>query len=352
VLDLALSDEQEQLQHSVRALFEKESGPEPVREVEPLGFSAPLWEQVTALGLPEMAVPADRGGGGAELLDSVLVAELAGEFLAPVPLIEAVVANRLLGRLGSAEAHDVLADAIGGGLVTTMAVSAPQGDKLEWVPAGAVADLVLAVRGESVVVATDTAPHTARPNLGSLPVAHRTLAGGRVIAEGHDASAAAALAHDEWRVMAAAWLVGAGRRALGLAVEYTSSRKAFGVPIASYQAVSHRMADLASSLDGALLLTRKAAWAADRNSSRRHELALMAAGLAGEAAEQAATDALHFHGGYGFMLEYDIQLYLRRIKGLALLSGDPTGELRLLADELWGGRPQPDERLTSSRGTR
>jgi len=352
VLDLALSDEQEQLQHSVRALFEKESGPERVREVEPLGFSAQLWEQVTGLGLPEMAVPADRGGSGAELLDSVLVAELAGEFLAPVPLIEAVVANRLLARLGSDQAREVLADAIGGGRVTTMALSSPRGDQLEWVPAGAVADLVVAVRGETVVVTTDTPPHRALPNLGSLPVAHRTVAGGRVIGEGHDAGAAVALARDEWRVMTAAWLVGAGRRALGVAVEYTSSRKAFGVPIASYQAVSHRMADLATSLDGALLLTRKAAWAADRESSRRHQLALMAAGLAGEAAEQAATDGLHFHGGYGFMLEYDIQLYLRRIKGLALINGDPTRELRVLADELWGPLPQTDERLTSSRGTR
>jgi alkylation response protein AidB-like acyl-CoA dehydrogenase len=135
--------------------------------------------------------------------------------------------------------------------------------------------------------------------------------------------------------MASAWLVGAARRALRIAVDYTTSRRAFGVPIASYQSVAHRMADLTTSLDGALLLTRKAAWAADQDSDRRRELALMASGLAAEVSEQAATDALHFHGGYGFMLEYDIQLYLRRVKGLALLDGDPTRELRLLADELW-----------------
>jgi alkylation response protein AidB-like acyl-CoA dehydrogenase len=351
VFDLALSEEQEQLQHSVHALFEKESGPELVREVEPLGFSPGLWEQVTALGLLEMAVPEEGGGGGAGLIDTVLIAELAGEFLAPVPVVETVVANRLLARLAAPAALSVLEDAIGGGLVTTLALSGPIGDRLSWVPAGAVADRVIAVRGHSVLVTADRPSHQALRNLGSLPVSHRTLAGASVIAEGSAAVGAAERARDEWRVMVAAWLVGAARRALGIAVEYTTGRKAFGVPIASYQSVAHRMADLVTALDGALLLTRKAAWAADRDSDRRHELALMASGLAAEVSEQAATDALHFHGGYGFMLEYDIQLYLRRIKGLVLLNGDPTREVRRLADELFGALPGPDKRRMTSKGT-
>jgi alkylation response protein AidB-like acyl-CoA dehydrogenase len=335
VFDLALTEEQVQLQQSVRALFEKQSGTEVVREVEPLGFSPRLWEQVVALGLAEMAVPEDCGGSGAGLTDAALVAELAGEFLAPVPLIESVVANRLLAHLQTTDALSILDDAIRGGLVTTLALSPPAEDELRWVPAGAVADHVVALRGESVQVTADRPSCEALPNLGSLPLAHRTLAGGRAVAEGPAAVAAVERAHDEWRVMASAWLVGAARRALRIAVEYTTSRRAFGVLIASYQSVAHRMADLATSLDGALLLTRKAAWAGDEDSSRRHELALMASGLAAEVSEEVATDALHFHGGYGFMLEYDIQLYLRRIKGLVLLEGDPTLDLRRLADELW-----------------
>jgi alkylation response protein AidB-like acyl-CoA dehydrogenase len=351
VFDLALSEEQEQLQHSVRALFEKESGPELVRDVEPLGFSPALWEQITGMGLPEMAVPEVSGGGGAGLIDPVLVAELAGEFLAPVPLVETVVANRLLARLATPEALSVLRETIDGGLVTTLALSSPVKDQLRWVPAGAVADRVIAVRGQSVLVTADRPSNEALRNLASLPVSHRTLAGATIVAEGSDARRAVQHARDEWRVMVAAWLVGAAQRALSIAVGYTTARKAFGVFIASYQSVAHRMADLATALDGALLLTRKAAWAADRDSDRRHELALMAAGLAAEAAEQAATDALHFHGGYGFMLEYDIQLYLRRIKGLVLLNGDPAAELGRLADELWGALPLPDERLTISRET-
>jgi alkylation response protein AidB-like acyl-CoA dehydrogenase len=336
VLDLALSDEQEQLQQSVRALLEKESGPDAVREVEALGFSPRLWEQMVGLGIAEMALPEDCGGGGAGLIDVVLVAELAGEFLAPVPLVETVVANRLLARLETPESRRVVDDAIRGGLVTTLALSSPLGDELRWVPAGAVADRVVAWTNASVLVASDPAPRRAIPNLGSLPLAHRTLAGAGVVAEGAEAGAAVELALDEWRVMTAAWLVGAGRRALRIAVDYTTTRQAFGAPIASYQSVAHRMADLATALDGALLLNRKAAWADDRGSGRRHELALMAASFAAEVSEQAATDGLHFHGGYGFMLEYDVQLYVRRIKALALLNGDPSRELQRLADELWG----------------
>jgi alkylation response protein AidB-like acyl-CoA dehydrogenase len=222
VFDLALSGEQEQLQKSVRALLEKESGPDLVRAMEPLGFSPSLWDHLAQLGVPEMAVPENAGGGGAGLLDAVVVAELAGEFLAPVPLVEGVVANRLLARLGTPESMSVLADAIRGAQPTTLALSAPIDDELRWVPAGAVADRVVARQGHSVVVAIGPAPGAAIPNLGSLPLAHRALASSHLVAEGPDAIAAFDLALDEWRVMMAAWLVGAGRRALQIAVDYTA----------------------------------------------------------------------------------------------------------------------------------
>jgi alkylation response protein AidB-like acyl-CoA dehydrogenase len=62
----------------------------------------------------------------------------------------------------------------------------------------------------------------------------------------------------------------------------------------------------------------------------------MAFAFAAETAEQVADAALHFHGGYGFMLEYDIQLYFRRVKAWALLDGDGQAELGRLADALWG----------------
>jgi alkylation response protein AidB-like acyl-CoA dehydrogenase len=131
-------------------------------------------------------------------------------------------------------------------------------------------------------------------------------------------------------------LCGAGRRALDIGVTYTTERHQFGVPIGSFQSVAHRLADAATAIDGAQLLAREAAWAADELPDDLAVLSSMAFAFAAETAEQVADAALHFHGGYGFMLEYDIQLYFRRIKAWALLAGDRHAELGRLADALWG----------------
>jgi alkylation response protein AidB-like acyl-CoA dehydrogenase len=347
LIDLALTSEQETLRESFSALFERSAGLDLVRQVEDLGFSPRLWQQVGSLGAVDMAVPERSGGGGAGLVDAALVAELAGRHLAPVPIFESVVANRLLARLADEEteasglAAEILERVLASGLVTTIALHPAQAGLLRWVPGGAVADVVLAADGPSVVAIEGAAPGVALANLGSLPVAHRGFDRPRRVGSGSRTVAAWAESVDEWRVLAAAWLDGAGRRSLELAVAYTSERKAFGVPIASYQSVAHRLADLATALDGADLLHRKAAWAADTRSDRAHELALMAFAFSSETAEAAASEALHFHGGYGFMLEYDIQLYLRKIKAVALQAGPQAALLQSLADELWGTPTRP-----------
>jgi Acyl-CoA dehydrogenase, C-terminal domain len=216
-----------------------------------------------------------------------------------------------------------------------VALSKPARGLVRWVPAGAVADRVIILDGERLLVVAGPPPAQAA-NLGSLPLAHVNIEGGKEIARGPEAVAAFNRALDDWRVLTAAVLSAAGQRTLEIAVAYTTERKAFGVPIASYQSVAHDMADLATALRGAQLLTRKAAWAADHDPAQRSRLALMAYSFAATTAERAATDALHFHGGYGFMLEYDIQLYFRRIKAWSLLDGDPAGGLQRLAGEMWG----------------
>lgn len=348
VIDLALSREQELVRDSFRSLFEKEAGPQLVREAEPLGFSERLWQQMLQMGAAEIGLPEDTGGGGGGLLDAALLCELCGEFLAPVPVIETIAALRLLARLDGGAAGETLREALSSPSVTTLALSPPAAGDMRWVPAGAVAERVLAFDGGAVVCCSGPPPLQAETNLGSLPLAHRALRDPLVLATGAPAREAWRAALEEWKVLAAAWLAGAARRALDLALAYTKERKAFGAPIASYQSVAHRLADLATAVDGMLLLEREAAWAADRGSLRRRELALMASAFASETAEVTATEALHFHGGYGFMLEYDIQLYLTRIKAVSLLGGDPARDLLGLADEIWGS-PQPGEPVDRPR---
>jgi alkylation response protein AidB-like acyl-CoA dehydrogenase len=72
-------------------------------------------------------------------------------------------------------------------------------------------------------------------------------------------------------------------------------------------------------MDGAELLVLEAAWAGDTGSSRRQGLAAMAYGFASRAARQATDRSLHAHGGYGYTMEYDIQLSFRRATALGLL---------------------------------
>jgi alkylation response protein AidB-like acyl-CoA dehydrogenase len=111
-------------------------------------------------------------------------------------------------------------------------------------------------------------------------------------------------------------LVGLAARSIEIGVEYVKERKAFGVPIGSFQAVSHGLADAATATEGASLLAREAAWSADAEAEpeRTPELAALAFGFSSDAAREASYRSEHYHGGYGFMLEYDIQLYFRRAR--------------------------------------
>src|SRR4051794_18369508 len=92
LVDLALSDEQQQLVSSFTNLLSKAASTERVRAAEPGGFDESLWRTLLDTGAVTMAVPEASGGWGASLLDLVLVAEQLGRTLAPAPLVEAQVA--------------------------------------------------------------------------------------------------------------------------------------------------------------------------------------------------------------------------------------------------------------------
>ena len=152
-----------------------------------------------------------------------------------------------------------------------------------------------------------------------------------MIAEGPEAAALYAQAMTLWRCLTAAIEVGIGAASLDLGVEYVKTRFQFGVPIGSFQAIQHGLADVAVSVDGARLLAFEAAAAIDADDPARHGLALMAYLFGADTAHRAAGASLHYHGGYGYMEEYDMQLYFRRSKALQLLAGDPQDALDDLA---------------------
>ena len=310
-MDPELSDDQAALHDAFAAFFARECPPEVVRDAEAAGGFAPaLWAKLVALGVPAMA---DETG----LAELGIVAREAGRRLAPVPVVESVVARRLAARLGF-EAPDLSTIAVG-----------------PVVAYGAVAKLILAgAEGPDSVLAVD-GPGQLVAELGST-AASRLPEGGRSGRRVVAPASAWDQARDEWRILTAAALTGLGAEALRLGVEYAKTRIQFGAPIGSYQAVQQRLADAATGLAGASLLAHEAATEADRGGVRARELAAMSLWWAADAARAAALASLHVHGGYGFMLEYDIQLYFRRAKTWPLLGGDP----RRLATDVAAARRQ------------
>jgi alkylation response protein AidB-like acyl-CoA dehydrogenase len=344
-MDLSYSDEQRDLRESLATFFSKESTPERVRAAEPTGFDPGLWEKIAAMGLPSMAVAQDLGGGGGALLDLVLTAEEFGRRIPPAPLIESAVATNLLGRLQGARptdaARELLAEAVAGDALVSVALEPLHAGVAKLVPAGAVADAVLALDGDELVAfrseVSPRSPLEVPLNLGTSPLADRGagIDEGVVLASGPQARIAYDQAGQEWQVLMAAALVGLAQTALDMGSAYAQQRQAFGVLIAWFQTVQHRLADAVTDLEGARLLTYEAAWAADEGLANAPALATMAFLFTSEVAFRIAAESLHVHGGYGYTLEYDIQLYFRRAKAWPLAYGDPRGGFQDLAGQLF-----------------
>ncbi len=324
-MDLTPSEEQQLLMDTFGAFYAKESSCERVRSAEPLGHDPILWRKLQDMGALEMAVGEASGGSGASLLDLALVAEQHGRYLGSAPLLEAQVAARLLAGANTPEAASALAASLTGDGLTTVSLHPPLNGVLTMVPSGAVADTVLFVDGGELR-SQPVGPSRQRvDNLGSLPVADIEV-GDRsvVLASGPGVGSLIERARDEWSVLMANALAGLGARALEIGVEYVKERHAFGVPIGSFQAVSHGLADAATRVDGGGLLAREAAWTALEEPERFAQLAALACAFNAEAAREASYRSLHYHGGYGFMLEFDIQLYFRRAKAWPALFAEPA----------------------------
>lgn len=322
-MDLTIPEDQQEVRATFARLFEKESPAERVRAAEAVGIDHELWKYLVDMGTFAISIDNDHGGAGAGLLDMAFVAEEQGRRLASVPLVENTSAARVLADLGSALASEL----VDGQSIGTLALRPAVNGVATRVPAGAVADLVVALAGDQLV-AFRPDPRPLLPNLASLPIADMVVPDdAAVLAGGEQAVVAHGRACADWYALTAAFLVGLASEALQIGVDYVKERKQFGVPIGSFQTVGHRLADCACEVDGARLLAQEAAWAIDECCDGAANLAAAALHCAGRVAQHVAGESLHFHGGYGFMLEYEIHLYYRRAKAWSLLAGDPEALL-------------------------
>jgi alkylation response protein AidB-like acyl-CoA dehydrogenase len=127
------------------------------------------------------------------------------------------------------------------------------------------------------------------------------------------------------RISVAALAVGTAQGAYEKALKYSTERKAFGKKIHEFQAVSFKLADMATQIEAAKLLTFHAAWLKDQGRDVIKEAA-MAKLFASEAAMRITTEAIQIHGGYGYVKEYGVERYFRDAKVLEI--GEGTSEVQ------------------------
>jgi len=134
--------------------------------------------------------------------------------------------------------------------------------------------------------------------------------------------------------------VGVAQKAMEMAVEYARDRKQFGRPIGSYQAVSHRCAQMLLEVEGSRSAAYYAGWCADAEPDSLAEAASMAKAYSSDAGWRVCGSSLQVHGGIGFTWEHDLHFYLKRAKTNAMLFGSAR-EHRERVAELALAAPAP-----------
>lgn len=143
---------------------------------------------------------------------------------------------------------------------------------------------------------------------------------------------------DGGRISIAALGLGMAQGAYEAALKYAKQRKQFGKPIADFQAIQFKLADMATQIDAARLLTYRAAWMADRGDMRLTTESSMAKLYAGEVAVRVANEAVQIFGGYGFIKDYPAEKFYRDVKLCTI--GEGTSEIQrlVIARQLLGAK--------------
>ncbi len=327
------SEEQVLIKDMSARLFARESPIAVVRQAEKTGYSADLWEKISRTGLLSLglsssaAMPGEVSGS----VERVLVAEEYGRNLAPVPLLETWAATRLLSHAQDEQSKQILAALTAGKLILSVAPKPDSDRKNLFVPSGKIARAIIVLHEGSLFLhegAAVSSSKTGRLGVSSAGIWNVSSAGGSRLdmVPGTQPIKLFESCLREWKIVLAAALNGLSARALEIATEYAKTRMAFGVSIATFQAVSHPLADAATLIEGSKLLTLEAAWAEDAKLPQAPALASMAFVAAARAATQITRAAIHIHGGYGITEEYDIQLFFKRAKGWSLSLADQAME--------------------------
>ncbi|MCU4182894.1 acyl-CoA dehydrogenase family protein [Acidiferrimicrobium sp. IK] len=330
------------------------------------GFAPGYWRQGAELGWTSLLVGEAQGGGSVSehgLVDLTLIAHEFGLRAAPGPLLPANIVAGALSAEGAGDHSEVVAGLLSGASVASwayaeeaVAATEPaamacqvraEGDELvidgvkRPVEAAAQSDhlLVTGRTGDGltqVLVAAGT-PGLSVEAMHSVDLTRRfarvELRGVRVPSSAAVGSVGGAGAQVERQfeqavVLACAEAVGAMQAAFDMTLAWTFDRYSFGRPLASYQALKHRCADMKSWLEGAHAVTDAAARALATAAPDAAELASVAKSFVGDYGAELLQDCVQMHGGVGVTFDHDLHLYLRRVSLQRALWGTPAEHKR------------------------
>ena len=340
----AFTDDQLLFRDAVQDLLAKQCPPEQVRLAwdNDDGRLPDVWSALAEMGVLGLTVPEAHGGLGLTELDLVLLLEETGRVALPDPVVETVaVAAPLLAEVAP---DDLAARWLPELAAGTATVTTGLGGLL--VPNADSADLVLAVRdGRLLAVPAAAATLVRQPSVdGARRLFEVTWADADAIVladAGPDGSVDPAVerARQRGAVATAAQLIGLGQQMLDLTVDYVKERRQFGVPIGSFQAVKHHLANAALQLEFARPVVHAAAYALATGSPDAARSVSHAKTAAGDAALAVGRQALQCHGAIGYTVEYDLHLSLKRVWALAGAYGDAAHHRRRVADLVLGPLP-------------
>jgi alkylation response protein AidB-like acyl-CoA dehydrogenase len=362
-VDLELTPDQELLRDTTRKFLQATVPLIEVRALaeNPAGFDRGWWQKGAELGWTSLLVDEQRGGGnisGEGLRDLALVAEEMGAMVSPGPLIATNVVAQTLSYDASDElAQQVLPGLLSGESVATWCVAEPgravtpdgmtlqarrDGDEFVLdgvkcpVEAGIEADWLLVTATGSDGLSQFLVPSSA-PGLRITPLCGLDLVRRHAEIRFEDvrvpasavvgAVGGAALAFERQiqtaLLLQCAEIVGATDRVFDFTVQYAFDRSSFGRPLASYQALKHRFADMKLWIESAQAITVDATRAVQAGAPDAAEVIRIAKAYVAERCPELIQDCIQMHGGIGVTWEHNLHLYLRRVVVHRQTYGDP-----------------------------
>ena len=368
-----LNDEQRQIKETSKEFLAARYKPERIRELldSEHGFEESDWKEMVELGWTGLALPEEHGGQGLGIVELAAVFEEMGYALAPGPLLSNTVVGLALSLCGSDDQKaeflaplaagekrgaPALIDAGSSATIGEFVMEAQSngngaalsGEKILVMDAAA-ADFLLVATADGKRHLVDTSESGVSIDREASIDPTRPLYSVRF--DGVDVPSERTLpaeGEDYFKVFQrvcvaiSAELTGIAQRTMEMAVDYAKERQQFGRPIGSYQAVSHRCAQMLLETEGARSATYYAAWAADQSPEDLPLAASMAKAYASDAGWRVPNQSLQVHGGIGFTWEHDLHLWLKRAKVDAAMFGDSHWHRERVADRILTGVGEPE----------